>query len=702
MTRKYYETDQAMTYRGDGKLASRAIFAPNSTTEQHVTYSYDLFGRPSTITYPGADGSISYGYDGFGRRTGVTDNRSSSDNIGGSHAIDYDYDALGRLICVTDQDGYKTSYTYRADGQKTSLQVDAPNNQLLYRAFHAYDRAGQLTKLRQHEDAERDIAQLTYDNNGSRQSITYKAVAGDVALTYRYNPDSFLTSYNKLTAGPSGLQFAFDADPAGSQSGDTFDGRIDGLGRLVTGRDILTTPGQTPNIVTYTHNYSYDLMGQLTQAAVLDGRSPHTVNWAEGYTYLKDGNLDKTTDPGTSATRDDLSFNGDLLTTFDPDDAGPTALTWDGNGNMLNTMVASLAWNCDNRLRSATAGANTLALKYDPDGNRVFRSSSLSGGRKYILAQDAGLAVVLVELAPATGGGYQPVKRHYWLHGQIVASEQGLNTTAPSRCFYLADRLGSVRTVLADDGAVLHNYTYEPFGQTLEESSAAGAAANPWRFTSQYYDAEVAQYFLRARQYDPALFRFTARDPVRGSFREPMTLHPYLYCWNDPLNHLDPDGRLLLDMLAAMAERAETEGPSAGAACRAVWMARNFVTALNEYAQIQNLFLQARSLELAVRGMAAVTGAFAKFVAQQGVAGIVGLGTEIATAGRAGYSWAEQMFYMATEGWSRWESADPGATQDVVEFFSQRPGGVPQSGTGMALEMTQELAERIRWEDDWR
>ena len=40
-------------------------------------------------------------------------------------------------------------------------------------------------------------------------------------------------------------------------------------------------------------------------------------------------------------------------------------------------MVASLAWNWDNRLRSADVGGTpVLQLKYDPDGNRVFKHSS--------------------------------------------------------------------------------------------------------------------------------------------------------------------------------------------------------------------------------------------------------------------------------------------------------------------------------------
>ena len=37
--------------------------------------------------------------------------------------------------------------------------------------------------------------------------------------------------------------------------------------------------------------------------------------------------------------------------------------------------------------------------------------------------------------------------------------------------------------------------------------------------------------------------RFTSYDPVKGKFKNPMTLHPYLYCVNDSVNKIDPSGK---------------------------------------------------------------------------------------------------------------------------------------------------------------
>jgi len=115
---------------------------------------------------------------------------------------------------------------------------------------------------------------------------------------------------------------------------------------------------------------------------------------------------------------------------------------------------------------------------------------------------------------------------------------------ADEKFYYVHDRLGSVRMVIGYDGSdayVENHYTYGPFGQTLE---SAENTCNPFQFTGQWLDAEMSEYYLRARMYDPTMMRFTTRDPIRGEQNEPLTLHKYLYCVNDPIDRIDPRGEL--------------------------------------------------------------------------------------------------------------------------------------------------------------
>jgi RHS repeat-associated protein len=190
-------------------------------------------------------------------------------------------------------------------------------------------------------------------------------------------------------------------------------------------------------------------------------------------------------------------------------------------------------------------------LKYDPDGNRVWKKSTVSGQetpRKYIVDIVGELPVILMEINPGSNLN-SPVddtvaKTYIYANGQILAQHDGRPRTA-AKYFYLHDRLGSVRQVINTSGNVKNYYTYNPFGEVFATENTENVS-NPFKFTGQYFDSEINEYYLRARQYDPQIGRFTSRDPVFGNFQEPMTLHRYLYCQNDPINRTDPLGLFYL------------------------------------------------------------------------------------------------------------------------------------------------------------
>jgi RHS repeat-associated protein len=131
------------------------------------------------------------------------------------------------------------------------------------------------------------------------------------------------------------------------------------------------------------------------------------------------------------------------------------------------------------------------------------------------------------------------MKTYVYANSQILAQHNG-NYNAP-RFFYLHDRLGSVRLVINSAGDVNDTCTYNPFGEMFA-AECNETVSNPFKFTGQFYDSETGQYYLKARMYDPPLMRFIYRDPVFGKFEEPLTLHKYLYCGNDPINRIDPWG----------------------------------------------------------------------------------------------------------------------------------------------------------------
>jgi RHS repeat-associated protein len=189
-----------------------------------------------------------------------------------------------------------------------------------------------------------------------------------------------------------------------------------------------------------------------------------------------------------------------------------------------------------------TSTGETVTLVYDPMGNRIRRTVSVGGNpsqvRKYEVDTVSDLPVILCEIDAISGS---LAKTYVYAHSQILAQHDG--GVSDPLYFYFSDRQGSVRMVVDPVTAgVQHLYTYDPFGTVLEHLAAPNAPANAFLYTGQWYDEEIGQYFLRARQYDPALMRFTTRDPVTGGFEDPLTLHRYLYCLNDPVTYVDRSG----------------------------------------------------------------------------------------------------------------------------------------------------------------
>ncbi len=82
-------------------------------------------------------------------------------------------------------------------------------------------------------------------------------------------------------------------------------------------------------------------------------------------------------------------------------------------------------------------------------------------------------------------------------------------------------------------GSISKTYAYDAFGVEL---SPVSSDANPFRYCSEYFDAESGDYYLRARYYAPGLGRFLSEDPVRDGDNW------YVYCFGNPIRFIDPSG----------------------------------------------------------------------------------------------------------------------------------------------------------------
>ncbi|MBN1787343.1 MAG: RHS repeat-associated core domain-containing protein, partial [Sedimentisphaerales bacterium] len=288
------------------------------------------------------------------------------------------------------------------------------------------------------------------------------------------------------------------------------------------------------NPVEHSLTFDYDGLSQLTAA---DIGNIGSGTWQGDYVYYKNG--DMTSRTINSVTDDSFDYTGNEMTTID----GLT-LTYDENGNLTAGLKdastpVTLEYNWDNKLRKAiveqgTANEETIELRYDPAGNRIAKDSTIAGDSKYIVDVVGDLPTILLEMDPTD---LSIAKSYIYANSQILAEHNGGLTD--DKYFYLHDRLGSVRQVIDSEGYVVKMFTFDPFGQTLEDQ---GSFYTPWQFTGQYLDGETNLYYLRARQYSPYLGRFTGWDLVLGDFERPLTLHKYSYCQNNPINLVDLNG----------------------------------------------------------------------------------------------------------------------------------------------------------------
>jgi RHS repeat-associated protein len=79
----------------------------------------------------------------------------------------------------------------------------------------------------------------------------------------------------------------------------------------------------------------------------------------------------------------------------------------------------------------------------------------------------------------------------------------------------VTDHLGSVRLVVhTSTGAIVQRTAYDEFGQITSETTAGGFTPVPFGFAGGLLDRETGLTRFGARDYDPRLGRWTAKDPL--------------------------------------------------------------------------------------------------------------------------------------------------------------------------------------------
>ena len=86
-----------------------------------------------------------------------------------------------------------------------------------------------------------------------------------------------------------------------------------------------------------------------------------------------------------------------------------------------------------------------------------------------------------------------------------------------------------------ENNQAISSYDYDAWGNPMNSTVSEESA---YRYTGREYDEETGLHNFRARLYDSTLMRFYQVDPAE------QFASPYVYCGNNPIGLVDPDGRV--------------------------------------------------------------------------------------------------------------------------------------------------------------
>ncbi len=529
-------------YDANDKVLQKSSPAPNQTgtATQTISYCYDALNRVTGKAYsaqtctngflPANTAVVSYGYDsgtnGIGHMTSLTDQAGSGSYMydimgrvssesrtiaGVTKNMSYTYNLAGTTQNMVYPSGATVSYTPDAAGRMLSA-IDSGHN-VNYATGAAYGPDGALTAFI------------------SGQTTSFAGITNSFSFNNRLQPcrmtsgtGAMPSSCTDINAGHVGnvVDISYDFHVGNGTSGSD-SGNVWGI---INNKD--TSRNQT---------FTYDVLNRLTSAqnagtdcnqTVINGR---TKFWGNSYGYDAWGNL-----LGKSLTKcsaENLSLISNVQNRADNGNTNPAQnYDYDAAGNMTHDVSnggVNYTYDAENRI----TGAAGYTYTYDADGNRVEKSNGANppSGTLYWymtpgIVGESDLAGIL--------------KTEYvFFDGERVARR---DFPAGTVSYYFSDHLKTASVVTDATGTILDESDYYPWGGELQ---FVNSLDNHYKFTGKERDSETGLDYFGARYYGSLLGRFTSSDPHNEGAQptEPQSWNSYSYVANNPLRHIDPDGR---------------------------------------------------------------------------------------------------------------------------------------------------------------
>jgi RHS repeat-associated protein len=587
------------THNGIGQLM-KTTDAKGGVTE----YAYDAQGNPIVLQDANSN-PITAKYNALGQKEYVIDpnmgrkdftykpfGEIDTETDALSVVTEYDYDTLGRLTSRTAGGVLEASFVYdsasqggTADTCVGAIQSEVRNDSGAdnFNKVYSYDNYCRPSSVTTNIGSDSYTQATQYDGFYGRvkgsQTVTgitletqyndygYATKSLNAASGYVYQEVTDMDARLNLTAALKAngilnevLAYTHETGQMESVHTDTYVGgtqrhridyEYDDFGNLALQKVENIRNG---SVILSSESYDYDDLHRLINSSQdIDGAISNI-----GYVYDAVGNILSKGDFGNGFVYGDMSRATDnagpnAVVSVIKNTGGTATYEYDLNGNMTNGDGKTLTYNAFNKPLTITKGGITSTFSYAANQMRYKQvKTGIPGGTETTIYIDKAYEEI-------TQDGV--IKKRSYLGGAIVTETIGGSDAGFKVGFVHRDRLGSVVTITDENGDVVDNKSFDPFGKprkgTFEQVTpptltavrdmeiAAGEAYEEHTnrgFTDHEHLDDSELIHMNGRVYDYNLGRFLSVDPFIQSPGNSQSMNPYSYIMNNPLAGTDPSG----------------------------------------------------------------------------------------------------------------------------------------------------------------
>ena len=129
------------------------------------------------------------------------------------------------------------------------------------------------------------------------------------------------------------------------------------------------------------------------------------------------------------------------------------------------------------------------------------------------------------------------------------------DTTKEETFFYHSDHLGSTSYITDSKGNITQYDAYLPYGELLVDEHSSSEDM-PYKFNGKEMDAETGLYYYGARYMNPITSIWYGVDPLAEKY---PTAGGFVYCIDNPVKLVDPNGKKILPTLYNKVNRGHSK-----------------------------------------------------------------------------------------------------------------------------------------------